>query len=210
MDCLFRRAVAAVLVFASSSLGKEGTTPLKLTLAGVAISALFSSLTQGLLVLNEKHLKSIILACWICARRKLEILQSVFPYLLIGWIASLMMAGKVNTLMMGEDVAKGLGQRTILMKSFVLLIIVLLSGGSVAVAGPIGFIGIITHFARFLVGVDHRWRPYSGLLGAILLILADIAARYVIMPQEVPVGVMTAFIGAPFFIYIARKRGLSK
>ena len=105
--------------------------------------------------------------------RKLEILQSVFPYLLIGWIASLMMAGKVNTLMMGEDVAKGLGQRTILMKSFVLLIIVLLSGGSVAVAGPIGFIGIITpHFARFLVGVDHRWRvPYSGLLGAILLIL---------------------------------------
>ncbi|PHE52398.1 iron chelate uptake ABC transporter family permease subunit, partial [Bacillus pseudomycoides] len=68
-----------------------------------------------------------------------------------------------------------------------------------------GFIGIITpHFARFLVGVDHRWRvPYSGLLGAILLILADIAARYVIMPQEVPVGVMTAFIGAPFFIYIA-------
>ena len=77
---------------------------------------------------------------------------------------------------------------------------------------PIGFIGIITpHFARFLVGVDHRWRvPYSGLLGAILLILADIAARYVIMPQEVPVGVMTAFIGAPFFIYIARKRGLSK
>ena len=119
--------------------------------------------------------------------------------------------GRVNTLMMGEDVAKGLGQRTILMKSFVLLIIVLLSGGSVAVVGPIGFIGIITpHFARFLVGVDHRWRvPYSGLLGAILLILADIAARYVIMPQ-VPVGVMTAFIGAPFFIYIARKRGLSK
>ena len=98
------------------------------------------------------------------------------------------------------------------MKSFVLLIIVLLSGGSVAVAGPIGFIGIVTpHFARFLVGVDHRWRvPYSGLLGAILLILADIATRYVIMPQEVPVGVMTAFIGAPFFIYIARKRGLSK
>ena len=175
----------------------------------MAISALFSSLTQGLLVLNEKALEEVLF--WLAGSvqgRKLEILQSVFPYLLIGWIASIMMAGKVNTLMMGEDVAKGLGQRTILMKSFVLLIIVLLSGGSVAVAGPIGFIGIVTpHFARFLVGVDHRWRvPYSGLLGAILLILADIAARYVIMPQEVPVGVMTAFIGAPFFIYIARKR----
>lgn len=206
-------AVAAALVFASSSLGKEGTTPLKLTLAGVAISALFSSLTQGLLVLNEKALEEVLF--WLAGSvqgRKLEVLQSVFPYLLVGWIASLLMAGKVNTLMMGEDVAKGLGQRTVMMKAFVLLIIVLLSGGSVAVAGPIGFVGIITpHFARALVGVDHRWRvPYSGLLGAILLLFADIAARYVIMPQEVPVGVMTAFIGAPFFIYIARKRGLSK
>ena len=147
-------AVAAVLVFASSSLGKEGTTPLKLTLAGVAISALFSSLTQGLLVLNEKALEEVLF--WLAGSvqgRKLEILQSVFPYLLVGWVVSIMMAGKVNTLMMGEDVAKGLGQRTILMKSFVLLIIVLLSGGSVAVAGPIGFIGIVTpHFARFLVG----------------------------------------------------------
>ncbi|EOP76197.1 hypothetical protein KOW_04519 [Bacillus cereus VDM006] len=206
-------AVAAALVFASSSLGKEGTTPLKLTLAGVAISALFSSLTQGLLVLNEKALEEVLF--WLAGSvqgRKLEVLQSVFPYLLVGWIASLLMAGKVNTLMMGEDVAKGLGQRTVMMKAFVLLIIVLLSGGSVAVAGPIGFVGIITpHFARALVGVDHRWRvPYSGLLGAILLLFADIAARYVIMPQEVPVGVMTGFIGAPFFIYIARKRGLSK
>ncbi|MEH6975496.1 MULTISPECIES: FecCD family ABC transporter permease [Bacillus] len=206
-------AVAAALVFVSSSLGKEGTTPLKLTLAGVAISALFSSLTQGLLVLNEKALEEVLF--WLAGSvqgRKLEVLQSVFPYLLVGWIASLLMAGKVNTLMMGEDVAKGLGQRTVMMKAFVLLIIVLLSGGSVAVAGPIGFVGIITpHFARALVGVDHRWRvPYSGLLGAILLLFADIAARYVIMPQEVPVGVMTAFIGAPFFIYIARKRGLSK
>lgn len=205
-------AVAAVLVFASSSLGKEGTTPLKLTLAGVAISALFSSLTQGLLVLNEKALEEVLF--WLAGSvqgRKLEILQSVFPYLLIGWIASLMMAGKVNTLMMGEDVAKGLGQRTILMKSFVLLIIVLLSGGSVAVAGPIGFIGIITpHFARFLVGVDHRWRvPYSGLLGAILLILADIAARYVIMPQEVPVGVMTAFIELHSLFILHVREGLA-
>ncbi|AIM09970.1 iron compound ABC transporter, permease protein [Bacillus anthracis] len=205
-------AIAAVLVFASSSLGKEGTTPLKLTLAGVAISALFSSLTQGLLVLNEKALEEVLF--WLAGSvqgRKLEILQSVFPYLLIGWIASIMMTGKVNTLMMGEDVAKGLGQRTILMKSFVLLIIVLLSGGSVAVAGPIGFIGIVTpHFARFLVGVDHRWRvPYSGLLGAILLILADIAARYVIMPQEVPVGVMTAFIGPHSLFILHVREGLA-
>ena len=110
MDCLLGAAVAAVLVFASSSLGKEGTTPLKLTLAGVAISALFSSLTQGLLVLNEKALEEVLF--WLAGSvqgRKLEILQSVFPYLLIGWIASIMMAGKVNTLMMGKTLQRDLG-----------------------------------------------------------------------------------------------------
>ena len=164
-------------------------------------------------MLNEKALEEVLF--WLagsCARKKVRNFTISIP-VFINRLDCIYYDGRESKYIDdGEDVAKGLGQRTILMKSFVLLIIVLLSGGSVAVAGPIGFIGIVTpHFARFLVGVDHRWRvPYSGLLGAILLILADIAARYVIMPQEVPVGVMTAFIGAPFFIYIARKRGLSK
>ncbi len=108
---------------------------------------------------------------------------------------------------MGEDVAKGLGLKTNLIKFLALLIVVLLAGGSVAIAGPIGFIGIvIPHLARKVIGVDHKWLiPYAGLLGAVLLLTADIAARYIIMPQEVPVGVMTAVIGAPFFVYVARK-----
>lgn len=91
------------------------------------------------------------------------------------------------------------------------LTIVLLAGGAVAVAGPIGFIGIIIpHVARWMVGIDYRWViPYSGMLGAVLLLIADIGARYIIMPAEVPVGVMTAFIGVPFFIYIAR-RGINE
>ena len=95
---------------------------------------------------------------------------------------------------MGEDVAKGLGVKTNILKVISLVAVVLLAGGSVAVAGPIGFIGIvIPHIARKIIGVDHRWLiPYSGLLGAILLLAADIGARYIIMPQEVPVGVMTA------------------
>lgn len=79
--------------------------------------------------------------------------------------------------------------------------------GSVAVAGPIGFIGIIIpHVARFLVGNDYRWLlPYCGVLGATLLLAADVIARFILMPQEVPVGVMTALVGTPFFIYIARR-----
>ena len=134
-------------------------------------------------------------------------LYGVFPYLLIGWVLALVIGNKLNVLAMGEDVARGLGLKTGLIKLVSLIIVVLLAGGAVAIAGPIGFIGIvIPHIARRIIGVDHRWLiPFAGLAGGILLLAADIAARYIIMPQEVPVGVMTAAIGAPFFIYIARK-----
>lgn len=200
--------LAAVGVYVISSAGTKGLTPMKLTLAGAAITAMFSSFTQGLLVLNEAALEQVLF--WLAGSvqgRSLDILNGVFPYILAGWILALIIAGKMNILAMGEDVAKGLGLKTTLIKFLALAVVVLLAGGSVAVAGPIGFIGIvIPHLARKIIGVDHRWLiPFSGLLGAVFLLAADIGARYIIMPQEVPVGVMTAIIGAPFFVYVARK-----
>ncbi|MCA1031577.1 iron ABC transporter permease [Bacillus timonensis] len=205
-------AIAAFTVYFIGSAGREGLTPVKLTLAGAAMAALFSSFTQGFLVVDEVALDQVLF--WLAGSvqgRKLEILYSVLPYLAIAWLLSIMISNKMNILTMGEDVAKGLGQRTGMVKLLAAIVIILLAGGSVAVAGPIGFIGIvIPHIARYLVGFDHRWViPYSAVLGAILLEIADIGARYVVMPEEVPVGVMTAFIGTPFFIYIAR-RGLHK
>ncbi|WP_246945386.1 FecCD family ABC transporter permease [Bacillus pinisoli] len=202
-------AVAALTVYFLGSLGREGLTPMKLTLAGAAMAAFFSSFTQGLLVVNEKALEEVLF--WLAGSiqgRKLELLFSVLPYLLIAWIGSLLLANQINLLSMGEDVAKGLGQRTLMVKLMALVIVVLLAGSAVSIAGPIGFIGIvIPHLARALVGIDHRWIiPYCFILGGILLMLADIGARYVIMPEEVPVGVMTAVVGTPFFIYIARRR----
>jgi iron complex transport system permease protein len=206
-------ALAAAIVFIISAVGKDGATPLKLTLAGTAVAALFASLTQGMLAANEKALEEVLF--WLAgsiAGRKLEMLTAVLPYFIVGWIGSLLLAQKVNILMMGDDVAKGLGQRTNAAKVGVALLVVLLAGSSVAVAGPIGFIGIIVpHIARALVGVDHRWvLPYCALIGAILLIAADIGARYILMPREVPVGIVTAFLGVPFFIYIARRGILAK
>ncbi|OLO39325.1 iron ABC transporter [Alkalihalophilus pseudofirmus] len=205
-------AVAAVTVYFIGSLGRDGLTPMKFTLAGAAIWALFSSLTQGMLVLNEKALEEVLF--WLAGSvqgRKLEYLHSVLPYMVMAWIGALVMARNINLLTMGEDVAKGLGQRTGVIKLVLAIIIIFLAGGSVAIAGPIGFIGImVPHIARYLVGIDYRWViPYCAIIGGILLLFADISARYVIMPQEVPVGVMTAIIGTPFFIYIARK-GLTK
>jgi iron complex transport system permease protein len=206
-------ALAAAIVFIISAVGKDGATPLKLTLAGTAVAALFASLTQGMLAANEKALEEVLF--WLAgsvAGRRLEMLTAVLPYFVVGWIGSLLLAQKVNILMMGDDVAKGLGQRTNAVKVGVALLVVLLAGSSVAVAGPIGFIGIIVpHIARALVGIDHRWvLPYCALIGAILLIAADIGARYILMPREVPVGIVTAFLGVPFFVYIARRGILAK
>ncbi|MFI8715197.1 FecCD family ABC transporter permease [Brevibacillus brevis] len=205
-------AVAGVIVYLLGSFGRDGLSPVKLVLAGAAITALASSIRHGMMVLNEKATDEVLF--WLAGSvggRKLEYLATVFPYMIIAWIAAFVLARPIQTLLMGDDVAKGLGQRTLLVKFSVGIVIVLLSGCAVAVAGPIGFVGLVTpHLARYLVGIDTRWvLLYSGLLGSILLLLADIGARYIAMPAEVPIGVMTALIGIPFFIYVARK-GLDK
>ncbi|KKI91022.1 siderophore ABC transporter permease [Bacillus sp. SA1-12] len=204
--------IAAVLVYFLGSLGRDGLTPIKIVLSGAAISALFVSFTQGLLVIDEQAIQSILF--WLAgsvAGRSMDMLLPVLPFMLGAGLIALLLGRSINILMSGEDIAKGLGQRTVFIKVIIGVIVVFLGGGSVAVAGSIGFIGlIIPHMVRGLVGPDYRWViPFSALAGATLLLLADIAARFVIMPQEMPIGVMTAFIGAPFFVYIAR-RGLSK
>lgn len=204
--------VAGVFVFFLGSLGRDGLTPIKIVLAGAAITALFVSFTQGLLVIDEQSIQSVLF--WLAgsvAGRSMDMLLPVLPFMLGAGLITLFLGRSINILMSGEDVAKGLGQRTILIKAIIGIIVVFLAGGSVAVAGSIGFVGLIVpHMVRGLVGPDYRWViPFSALVGASLLLLADVAARFVIMPQEMPIGVMTAFIGAPFFVYIAR-RGLSK
>ncbi|MBY6036448.1 iron ABC transporter permease [Fictibacillus nanhaiensis] len=201
-------AVASGLAYLLGSAGKGGLTPVKLTLAGAVMAALFASLTQGMLVTNEKALDEVLF--WLAGSvegRKLSMLATVMPALLIAWVISILLSRQLNAFALGEDVAVSLGQKTILFKFLAALMVILLAGGSVAIAGPISFIGIVVpHFARYLVGNDHRWVvPFSALTGGIMLVAADIGARYIIMPEEAPVGVVTALIGTPFFIYIVRK-----
>ncbi|HWK21588.1 MAG TPA: iron ABC transporter permease [Ureibacillus sp.] len=201
-------AVSALCILAISSIGHGGMTPLNLTLAGTALGAMFYSITQGILVINEAQLDEVLF--WLAGSvqgRDLHMLWIVLPFLLVGWLVTAFMVKQLNLLSLGEDVAKGLGLNIIRTKFIIVLIVVLLAGGSVAIAGPIGFIGlIIPHIARKMIGTEHQWFiPLSAILGAILLLFADIGARYIIMPQEVPVGVMTAFIGTPIFVFIARK-----
>lgn len=200
-------AAAAVTVYLLGSMGRGGLTPLKLTIAGAALAALFSSLTMGILILSQRTLDEI--RFWLAgslAGRDLNLLLQVLPYLVVGLLVAFALGKQITTLSLGEDVAKGLGQRTAWVKAAAAVVVVVLAGSSVAIAGPIGFIGlVIPHIVRFFVGVDYRWiLPYAAVCGAILLVLADIGARVLIRPQELPVGVMMALAGAPFFIYLAR------
>ncbi|KRF42795.1 FecCD family ABC transporter permease [Paenibacillus sp. Soil787] len=206
-------AFSSALVYGLGSLGRDGLTPMKITLAGSAMTAFFASLTQGILLGNGKAFDQVLY--WLVGSvegRTMAMFQSVYPYILIAWIGAIFLSPHVNILSMGDDVAKGLGQRTVYVKFIATVVIVILAGGSVAVAGPIVFVGIIIpHIVRFLVGIDYRWViPYCAVLGGILLVGADIIARFIVMPKEVHVGVATAILGVPFFIYIARKGGLLK
>jgi iron complex transport system permease protein len=141
--------------------------------------------------------------------RDLSMVMPLVPAFVAGIVLAILAAPQINILLSGDDIAKGLGQNTVLIKVVLSLLIIGLAGGSVALGGSIGFIGLmVPHMVRSLVGYDHKWLiPLSALWGAILLLCADVISRFVIMPEEVPIGVTTAILGAPFFIYLARKGG---
>jgi iron complex transport system permease protein len=202
-------ALTAIAVYALGSLGRGGPTPLKITIAGAALTALLASLTTGILIFNQRTLEEV--RFWLAgsvAGRDLNLLVQAAPYLLAGLVLALALGRQITTIALGDEIAKGLGQRTGWVKGLTAVATVLLAGGAVAVAGPIGFVGlVIPHAVRFLVGTDYRWiLPYAALLGATFLVVADVLARLLIRPTELPVGIMTALIGGPFFIYLVRWR----
>ncbi|ERN40988.1 ABC-type Fe3+-siderophore transport system, permease component [Rubidibacter lacunae KORDI 51-2] len=202
-------AIAAVTVYWLGSMGRSGLTPLKLVIAGAALSYLLSSITTGVLILSQRTLEEI--RFWLAgslAGQDMSSLLPILPYICVGLIGSLTLGRQLTLLSLGEDVAQGLGLQTVWIKAAAAVTVVLLAGSAVALAGPIAFVGLVVpHVVRFGVGVDYRWiLPYAMIAGGILLSVADIAARLIIRPQELPVGIMTALVGAPFFIYLARSQ----
>lgn len=189
-------------------------TPSRLVLAGIAVSLFLGSLTTGAILLYETKLTEILYwmagklsgASWLDVKM---MLVSALPVTIITFF----LANQLNILSLGEETARGLGINVLRIRRVFALLIVLLVGSAVAVAGPIGFIGLIVpHVARKLVGQDYRViLPFSALLGANLLVIADFAAQWVSYPADTPVGVITALLGTPFFIYLMRrKRGAVK
>lgn len=201
-------AIAVVLVYALAGGIKGSIQTFDLTLSGAAVSAFFLSFTQVVLFKDQKTMEEIMF--WMTGSvegRSMNALLYVIPYVVIAWILTFLISGKLNIFSLGEEIAKGLGLNTELLKIQIILLTVVLAGASVAVAGPIALVGlIIPHLTRTLVGSEFRWAiPYSLVIGSIFLLLADIGSRFIAYPKEIPVGALTAIIGTPFFIYIARK-----
>jgi iron complex transport system permease protein len=202
-------AIAAVSVYGLGTLGRGGATPLNLTVAGAAMTAFIASITTAILIVSQRTLEEI--RFWLAgslAGRDFDLFLQVLPFMAIGLLLALLLGKQITTLSLGEDIAKSLGQKTVWIKVLTAISVVLLAGGSVAIAGPIGFVGLVVpHMVRFFIKTDYRWiLPYSALLGAILLLVSDIAARILLKPQEIPVGVMTAIVGAPVFVYLIKSR----
>ncbi|MUK01210.1 iron chelate uptake ABC transporter family permease subunit [Vibrio cholerae] len=201
--------VTAVFVYVVGSLGRGGATPLKLALAGAATSAALTSLISAV-VLPRGDISGSVRS-WLIGGvggATFSSISQVLPFLAVGLAVSLVSARSLNSLALGDELAAGLGERVAIVRGAAALGAVLLCGAVTAVTGPIGFVGLVVpHACRLLIGIDHRWLlPMSALLGAILLTSTDVLGRIVARPEEIDVGIITALVGAPFFIYIVRRQ----
>ncbi|MEG4675936.1 iron ABC transporter permease [Enterobacter cloacae] len=201
-------AALFMLVLTFSSSGRTGLTPMKITLCGVAMSAFASSITATVLILDEQTL--LAMRTWLAgdlAGLNAEIVRSASWVAAVGGALALWLSPSLNMLALGDRMAQGLGVSLLKTRLLALLAIALLCGAAVSIAGPIGFIGLVVpQLIRRLVSVDLRVMvPLSALCGALVLLLADIAARTLFTPYELATGIMTALVGAPLFILMASR-----
>lgn len=200
--------ITAIFVFGIGSMGSGGATPLKLVLAGAATSAALSSLVMAIMIPRSNvmdqfrfwQVGSVGAGNW-------SSISLFIPFLIIGIVIALFAAPALNAIALGDEVATGLGVRTGTLRLIAAFGGVILCGAATALAGPIGFIGLIaTHMIRLLIGPDLRYIiPMSALSGAIILTISDVCGRILGSPGELEVGVVTAFIGAPILILITMK-----
>ncbi|MEV0246177.1 iron chelate uptake ABC transporter family permease subunit [Nocardia sp. NPDC050712] len=205
-------AVVTVAVYALGSLGRGGATPIRLTLAGVALGAVLTGVTMGLMLLDPDTFDQM--RFWnagTVAGRGLEIVWPISAFIVVGLIVALGVARPLNALALGEDLARSLGIDILRTRVLAVLAVTLLCGAATAAAGPIGFVGLmIPHVARWIVGPDQRWiLPYSMVGAPVLLLVADILGRVIVRPDELAVGIVTAFVGAPVLIALIRRKKVS-
>ncbi|GGL20696.1 iron ABC transporter permease [Sphaerisporangium melleum] len=201
-------ASAAVFALGLAGGGRAGPTPVTLALAGAAVSAFLHALTSTVVLLDKQAMD--VFRFWqlgSLAGRDAAVAGQVLPFVAAGTLLALANAPGLNALALGEDVARSLGRNVALTRFTGIAAITLLTGAAVAACGSLAFVGLIVpHLARALSGPDHRrLLPYSGLIGAALLLAADVTGRVVAHPGELEAGVVLALLGAPFFVALIRR-----
>ena len=203
-------ALGAALVYGLGSLSRGGLTPVRLALTGMAVSALLGAMGNGLTIYYQLGQDLMLWFARGTEGVRWGDIAMILPLTSIGLLAAAALAPSLGVLTLGDQVARGLGQRTRLTKFFAAVIVLILAGSAVSLAGPVGFVGLVVpHLARYLVGLNQRAViPTSAVFGSILMLYADLGARLSTTPFKtpVPVGVVTALIGVPFFIYLACRR----
>ncbi|PPF38536.1 iron ABC transporter permease [Pseudoclavibacter sp. AY1H1] len=200
-------AVAAILVYAIAARSRGGITPVRLTLVGMALSAVFLGSATLLTLVDPRTFDRMrFWGVGSITDRPDGTLRTVLPFIVAGVILSMLCARALNALALGDDVAKSVGVRVGVIRSFGFIAVVLLCGASTAAAGPIAFVGLmIPHAVRRITGPDQRWiLPYALLLAPTLVLLSDVAGRILVWPAELQLGIMTALIGGPVLILLVR------
>ncbi|PWA08172.1 iron ABC transporter permease [Pueribacillus theae] len=188
---------------------RNGLQPTRIILAGVAIAAFFGAGTSTLMTFyNDRVHGAISFMVGGLASKNWPEVELILPYVIVGLVLAMFSARKMNILILGDSTAKSLGQNVELTRILITIIATLLAAAAVSVAGLIGFVGLIVpHISRLLFGNDYRiLLPVSAFLGMIILTLADMISRLIFSPFEVPAGVVMGLVGAPFFVYLLRKR----
>ncbi|MEP9407639.1 iron ABC transporter permease [Peribacillus frigoritolerans] len=207
--CFIGSAVGATMVFGIGAMKKGGFSPLRIVLAGAAVSAFLFAVSQGVGI-YFKVSKDV--SMWTAGGNigtSWEQLRVIVPFILIGILISLIFSRQLTILSLSEEVAVGLGQKTTQIKAVLFVVIILLAGAAVALVGNMVFIGLmVPHIVRAIVGTDYRFiLPMSAILGATFMLLADTIGRTINSPYETPVVAVVAMIGLPFFLLIVRKGG---
>lgn len=201
-------ALGAVLVNGIASMRRGGATPMRLVLAGAAVSSLLAALSQGIAIYFNVAQNVMFWTVGGVAGSNWEQVRIMLPWIAGALLGATALSRSISLLSLGEETAKGLGLNTAAVNMLCSLIVLILAGSAVSVVGAVGFVGlIIPHLARFLVGVDYRWViPSSAVLGALLVVAADLASRTLNPPFETPIGALISLVGVPFFLYLARKQ----
>lgn len=204
--------VTTVVVYVIGSMGRGGTTPVRLTLAGIAIGAVLGGVSSGITLLNPRVFDAMrFWGAGTLSNRTWEMVGTVTPFIVAGTLVALLVARPLNAVALGDDLASSLGANLTRTRVWVVVGVTLLCGAATAAAGPIGFVGLmVPHVARWFVGPDQRWiMPYTLAMAPTLLLVSDVLGRVVLRPGELQVGIVTAFVGAPVLIWLVRRRKVS-